>query len=117
MGTLFCHACLPPELPCNSPEPDCKSASDAELEGEGDFYYNEDEVMAGVNGDDRSAMLQHLDGLLTEPGEVSCGLSSTNSTTCQTANRMQNGGCLWGTIAWPAQHDTAFRQHVMCKAS
>ena len=114
LETLCCHACLPP---------DCQPPSDAELEGEGDFYYNEDEVMAGVNGDDRSAMLQHLDGLLTEPGEVRCGLSSANSTTCQTANLVQNGAgylvpghCLCGMMAWPAQHGMALVQHDLCEA-
>lgn len=95
----------------------------AELEGEGDSYYNEDEVMAGVNGEDRSAMLQHLDGLLTEPSEVNSGLSSADLTACQTAHLMQDGAggavpghCLCGMVAWPAQHGTAFVQHDICEA-
>ena len=39
----------------------------AEDEEEGDFFYDEDEVLAGADGETRAAMLDHYDSLLTMP--------------------------------------------------
>ena len=39
----------------------------AEAEEDADFYYNEEEVRAGAQGEERTAMLDHFDSLLQEP--------------------------------------------------
>lgn len=58
---LACHCC----------------ADDDEESAEAEFFYNEDEGIAGVNGHDRQAMLDHYDAVLELPataddlGEVS----------------------------------------------
>ncbi|CAK0786113.1 hypothetical protein CVIRNUC_009326 [Coccomyxa viridis] len=40
---------------------------DGDDEEDGDFYYNEEEVMAGAQGEQRAAMLDHYDSLLQMP--------------------------------------------------
>ena len=39
----------------------------AEAEEDADFYYNEEEVRAGAQGEERTAMLDHFDSLLQAP--------------------------------------------------
>ena len=39
----------------------------AEDEEDADFYYNEEEVLGGAQGEERAAMLDHYDSLLQMP--------------------------------------------------
>ena len=46
------------------------AGNEDEETGEAEFFYNEEEVLAGVNGHDRQAMLDHHDAMLQASGGV-----------------------------------------------
>lgn len=47
---------------------------------EGDFFYNEDEVMAGADPEQREAMLAHYDSILRGPDEEELDEVSRHAT-------------------------------------
>ena len=49
---------------CAAKNPDPNQSADEE---DGDFFYDEDEVLAGANGQERSDRLDHFDSLLQMP--------------------------------------------------
>lgn len=58
----------------------------ADNDGEGEFFYDEDEVIAGASGDEHAEMLDHLDSLLQMPraadlDEVCCCAQHTTSSS------------------------------------
>lgn len=67
MTSISLSACSSLTTAGHTPLPDQVPYVPAEDEEEGEFYYDEDEVVAGADGASRAALLDHFDSLLQMP--------------------------------------------------